>query len=116
MIHLVMWSLSEPGYRMIVSTWGLIPATIWIPLEGSEDIAGMSLWLTTLTYTFLHGDWVHVRSNMLFLAVFGPLIEYRMGSGFYRFCRWCSFGWLEFCGGQSRQHQAADRCAGWSLA
>lgn len=78
-IHLVMWSLSEPGYRAVVSTWGLIPATIWIPLEGSEDIAGMSLWLTTLTYTFLHGDWVHVTSNMLFLAVFGPLIEYRMG-------------------------------------
>lgn len=30
---------------------------------------------------FLHGGWMHLIGNMLFLRVFGDNIEYRMGHG-----------------------------------
>jgi membrane associated rhomboid family serine protease len=32
-----------------------------------------------LTYAFLHGSWMHLLGNMLFLFVFGPSIEDRLG-------------------------------------
>jgi membrane associated rhomboid family serine protease len=35
--------------------------------------------LTLLTYMFLHGDWIHLIGNMLFLWVFGDNVEDAMG-------------------------------------
>ncbi|HEV2641792.1 MAG TPA: rhomboid family intramembrane serine protease [Candidatus Elarobacter sp.] len=35
--------------------------------------------LTILTSMFLHGGWLHIGFNMLFLFVFGPAIEYVCG-------------------------------------
>ena len=35
--------------------------------------------LTLVTYTFLHGSWVHLAANMLFLWVFGDNIEAALG-------------------------------------
>lgn len=32
-----------------------------------------------ITYAFLHGSWMHLLGNMLFLFVFGPSIEDRLG-------------------------------------
>src|SRR4051812_50221258 len=46
--------------------------------------------LTILTYMFLHGGWLHVLLNMLFLFVFGDNIEDAIGRGrfltFYLLC------------------------------
>src|SRR4029453_17488151 len=46
--------------------------------------------LTLLTYMFLHGGWMHVLLNMLFLFVFGDNIEDALGHGrflvFYLLC------------------------------
>jgi membrane associated rhomboid family serine protease len=39
--------------------------------------------LTLLTYMFLHGGWMHVLLNMLFLFVFGDNIEDAIGRGRY---------------------------------
>lgn len=36
-------------------------------------------WATLVTYAFLHADWLHLLSNMLFLWVFGDNIEDAMG-------------------------------------
>lgn len=35
--------------------------------------------LTLMTAMFLHGGWLHLAGNMLFLYIFGDNIEYRMG-------------------------------------
>jgi membrane associated rhomboid family serine protease len=47
-------------------------------------------WYTVLTSIFLHGGWLHLIGNMLFLWVFGNNIEDAMGParfvGFYLFC------------------------------
>lgn len=36
-------------------------------------------WATLVTYAFLHADWLHLLSNMLFLWVFGDNIEDALG-------------------------------------
>ncbi|WP_190201872.1 rhomboid family intramembrane serine protease [Streptomyces djakartensis] len=51
--------------------WGVIPADLF---EGSAGAA-----LTPATALFVHGSWVHLLGNMLFLYVFGAMTEERMG-------------------------------------
>lgn len=62
--------------------WGVVPDELF---EGSARGA-----LTLFTALFVHGSWVHLLGNMLFLYVFGALTEERMGrlefSLFYTGC------------------------------
>ncbi|GHD27163.1 rhomboid family intramembrane serine protease [Streptomyces violarus] len=51
--------------------WGVIPAELF---EASPGAA-----LTPATALFVHGTWVHLLGNMLFLYVFGAMTEERMG-------------------------------------
>jgi membrane associated rhomboid family serine protease len=52
-----------------VNQWALVPANIY---------AGRDM-LTILTAMFMHGGWMHIIGNMVFLWVFGPEIEDVMG-------------------------------------
>lgn len=51
--------------------WGVIPAQLF---DGPLREA-----LTPATALFVHGSWVHLLGNMLFLYVFGAMTEERMG-------------------------------------
>ncbi|MFF4544195.1 rhomboid family intramembrane serine protease [Streptomyces sp. NPDC001435] len=51
--------------------WGVIPAKLF------EQPAQEAL--TPATALFVHGSWVHLLGNMLFLFVFGAMTEERMG-------------------------------------
>jgi membrane associated rhomboid family serine protease len=51
--------------------WGVIPSEL---LSGSPAAL-----LTPLTALFVHGSWLHLLGNMLFLFVFGSMAEERMG-------------------------------------
>jgi len=52
--------------------------------------------LTPLTAMFLHGGWLHLLGNMLYLYIFGDNVEDLLGSGryliFYLLCGAASFG------------------------
>lgn len=48
-----------------------------IPVQLTTNFAGE--WTTLFTSQFLHGNWWHLISNMLFLFVFGNNIEDRLG-------------------------------------
>jgi membrane associated rhomboid family serine protease len=37
------------------------------------------IWLTLLTSMFMHGGWLHIFGNMLFLWIFGDNVEHRIG-------------------------------------
>src|SRR5919108_591118 len=37
------------------------------------------IYLTLLTSMFMHGGWLHIAGNMLFLWVFGDNVEHRVG-------------------------------------
>ncbi|GAA3106003.1 hypothetical protein GCM10020254_59860 [Streptomyces goshikiensis] len=51
--------------------WGVVPQELF---EGSPRAL-----LTPLTALFVHGSWLHLLGNMLFLYVFGAMTEERMG-------------------------------------
>ena len=50
-------------------TWGLVPARL---------SAGYG-YETLITHMFLHGGWMHILGNMLFLWIFGDNLEEQMG-------------------------------------
>jgi membrane associated rhomboid family serine protease len=52
-----------------IQRWSVVPA---------EIVAGHHL-ITVLTSMFLHGGWMHIIGNMIFLWAFGPEIEDAMG-------------------------------------
>jgi membrane associated rhomboid family serine protease len=56
-----------------LTRWGTIPAQI---------VAGNGL-LTLITSMFLHGGWLHLGSNMLFLWIFGDNVEDAFGHWLY---------------------------------
>jgi len=53
----------------------LIGQTLRDPYEGGPP----SVWLTLFSSMFMHGGWLHLGGNMLFLWVFGDNIEDRLG-------------------------------------
>ncbi len=57
------------GGDAFVAQWAVIPAAI----------ASGSGWITLITSMFLHGSWLHILGNMVFLWAFGPVIEDAMG-------------------------------------
>ena len=60
------------------------------PAHGPYDRVDVPEGYTLLTYMFLHGDIIHLSSNMLFLWVFGDNVEDAMGHikylAFYLIC------------------------------
>ena len=53
------------GGEAFVLKWAAIPANI---------VAGHH-WITILTAMFMHGGWLHILGNMVYLWAFGPVIE-----------------------------------------
>ena len=53
------------GGEAFVLRWAAVPANI---------MAGHH-WITILTAMFMHGSWLHIIGNMIFLWAFGPEIE-----------------------------------------
>ncbi|MFJ8359730.1 rhomboid family intramembrane serine protease [Streptomyces sp. NPDC093984] len=57
--------------RAYFARWGVVPVELF---SGAPRAA-----LTPATALFVHGSWVHLLGNMLFLYVFGVMAEERMG-------------------------------------
>ena len=49
--------------------------TATIPHQPGPD----PLWITLLSSMFMHGGWLHLAGNMLFLWIFGDNVEHRIG-------------------------------------
>jgi membrane associated rhomboid family serine protease len=60
-----------------VRRWGLVPADVLESLRGNDGPAAL---VTLLTSAFLHAGWLHLLSNLLYLVVFGPPVERRVGA------------------------------------
>ena len=62
-------SLDDRELALFLQLWGLVPAAFSV--------------VTVLTSMFLHGGWMHIIGNMLFLWIFGDNVEDRMGHARY---------------------------------
>jgi membrane associated rhomboid family serine protease len=60
------------------------PTPVTLPDGTTETIVHVDgpepIWLTMLTSMFMHGGWLHIAGNLLFLFVFGDNIERTYGS------------------------------------
>ncbi len=68
-------SLGESIYYFI-NTFGLIPAKVF---SFSSDVGLSERFFPFLSSMFIHGDWVHIIGNMIFLYIFGSNVEIKMG-------------------------------------
>jgi len=73
MIFLVSQTLGSKGYMGILSQYGYIPE-LFLDF-GAHYIAPSWIYATPFTSMFLHGGWMHLIGNMLFLWIFGNNIE-----------------------------------------
>jgi len=81
-------TLDQDGSRSItrfVMSWGVVPREYALHTDLPPTIP-LPFWTTILTSMFLHGGWMHLLGNMLYLWVFGDNVEDRFGRlGFLAF-------------------------------
>ena len=53
------------------------------PITVPQEPGPNPIWLTLFTSIFMHGGWLHLAGNMLFLWVFGDNVEHRIGHVLY---------------------------------
>ncbi|MBI4548645.1 MAG: rhomboid family intramembrane serine protease [Ignavibacteriae bacterium] len=66
-----------------IFSFGVVPARFLYDLNGFD--LGLSTFMPFVTSMFLHGGWMHLIGNMLFLHVFGDNVEDRVGHTRYVF-------------------------------
>lgn len=72
-------SLGPQRGEQIVYALGVIPAVLLGQRELPPDLVLVPPTLTTITSMFMHGGWMHLIGNMLYLWIFGDNVEDSMG-------------------------------------
>lgn len=84
--------LPPAAFDQATIDFGMIPIVVRDVYP--QPVPWMPDWATLVTYAFLHADWLHLLSNMLFLWIFGDNIEDAMGHVrfliFYLACAVCA--------------------------
>ena len=87
-----LWQLSfgAQGGQRIVYALGVVPASLLGKQQLPPELSLVAPWMTVFTSMFMHGGWMHLIGNMLYLWVFGDNVEDAMGHGrfvaFYLLC------------------------------
>jgi len=88
------FSLGEQTQKAIYQ-FGAIPSAILGDRGLAPELVLIPAWLTVLTSMFMHGGWMHLIGNMLYLWIFGNNIEDAMGHVrfiiFYLLCGLAAF-------------------------
>ena len=93
-------SLDFDAAHNIVYQLGFVPAVFFTPASLPADMSLVPTWSTIFTSMFLHGGWMHIGANMLYLWIFGDNVEASMGR-----LKFVLFYFL--CGGAAAMAQAA---------
>ena len=72
-------SLGPAAGEQAVYRYGVIPAVLFGRARLSVDVAAVPAYMTLVTSMFMHGGWLHLGGNMLFLYIFGNNVEDAMG-------------------------------------
>lgn len=71
--NFIVFIMELSGGQGFVTQWSAVP----------DNITTGHHFITLLTAMFLHGSWLHIIGNMIFLWAFGPEIEDSMNPGRY---------------------------------
>jgi membrane associated rhomboid family serine protease len=81
----VLASGGDAALEAFISTWGVVPADLTAAWGRGDYLSHETA--TLVTSQFLHGSWLHLLGNMLYLWIFGNNVEDRFGRlgflGFY---------------------------------
>lgn len=85
------WQISlGDAQQQAVYAFGVIPSVLFATKSLPPELQILPAWLTIFSSMFLHGGWMHLIGNMLYLWVFGNNVEDSMGHGrfivFYLLC------------------------------
>ena len=72
-------SRPEAALQTFIESWGVVPREYAVTRDLAPSIAA-PFWTTLFTSMFLHGGWMHLGGNMLYLWIFGDNIERSMGA------------------------------------
>jgi membrane associated rhomboid family serine protease len=78
---LFLWqrSLDLGQARQVVDALGAIPAVLMSDARLPQDLQWIPRYGTPFTSMFLHGGWMHLLGNMLFLWIYGDNVEDGLG-------------------------------------
>ena len=76
-------SLSTAASRRAVAALGAIPAVLLTDARLPSDLQWIPRFASPITSMFLHGGWMHLLGNMLFLWIYGDNVEDAMGHARY---------------------------------
>jgi membrane associated rhomboid family serine protease len=83
-------SLSQEGEIRAIYALGMIPSVLFGYDQLPPSVEVVSPPVTLVTSMFLHGGWLHLAGNMLYLWIFGDNVEDELGHGrfllFYLLC------------------------------
>jgi membrane associated rhomboid family serine protease len=79
LVFLWQQSLSQHAGAVAVYAYGVIPTVLFGNDSLPPEIARVPPELTIVTSMFMHGGWMHIIGNMLYLWIFGNNIEDRLG-------------------------------------
>jgi membrane associated rhomboid family serine protease len=77
-IFLFQRALTPKGLDIFLDTWAIVPVELTSSFQGILK-SPQSEWITLISSQFLHGGWLHLGGNMLYLWVFGNNIEDQLG-------------------------------------
>jgi membrane associated rhomboid family serine protease len=90
LVFLWQWSLGPVVGQRVIYALGVIPAVLLGLTELPAELSMVPPSLTLVTSMFMHGGWMHLLGNMLYLWIFGDNVEDSMGHGrfivFYLLC------------------------------
>ena len=72
-------TLSSRTLDRFFLTWGVIPQNVVAALAEPGAPGSLHVFETLLTSQFIHGGWLHLLGNLLFLYIFGDNIEDVLG-------------------------------------
>ncbi|MBI5783535.1 MAG: rhomboid family intramembrane serine protease [Gammaproteobacteria bacterium] len=79
LVFLWQLSLGARGFETAVMSLGVIPATLLGGKTLPAELVLVPPMLTVFSSMFLHGGWMHLIGNMLYLWIFGNNVEDAMG-------------------------------------
>jgi membrane associated rhomboid family serine protease len=91
-----LWELSLPAHKQaeMVQALGVVPAYLFDSQVRPATDYQIPVWMTIFSSMFLHGGWMHLIGNMLYLWIFGNNVEDAMGRIrfilFYLLCGSCA--------------------------
>jgi membrane associated rhomboid family serine protease len=86
-----LWEASlGPRLEAAIYAYGFVPDLLLGGGRLPPGVAAVPAWTTLFTSMFLHGGWMHLIGNMLYLWIFADNVEDRLGHGrfvvFYLLC------------------------------